>query len=127
MSGKNYALNGAVLKCTMGDVTSKLKVTSQKKYKVQGKKVATMMDFIPGVNVKHPVTGPLGVFGTCKPYKALPPPAQLCTPIPMGPWLMPHMTQKIQGKPALLENSCLMCARAMGRISIQKTNQKKGK
>lgn len=120
--GKNYVLDGAKMKCTMGDKSASLKVRSQSKYKVQGKKVATMMDFVPGVNYL-----PLATFGTCKPYKALPPPAQLCTPIPMGPWLQPHMTQKIQGKPAIIESSCLICSRAMGRITIQKTNQKLGK
>lgn len=114
-----YALDGATIKCTMGDKSAKLRVTSQRKYKVQGKKVATMMDFMPGANYL-----PVATFGTCKPYKALPPPAQLCTPIPTGPWLLANLNQKIQGKPALLESSCLICGRVPGAmIQIKNVNQ----
>lgn len=118
---KNYVIDGAKIKCTMGDKSASLKVTSNFKYKIQGKKVATMLDFVPGPNLFPPV----GTFGTCKPYKTSPMP--LCTPMPAGPWQSANVKQMIQGKPALMEDCFLICPRAGGKISIEKTTQKSGK
>lgn len=110
---------GAKMKCTMGDISSTLKVVQQFKYKVNGKKVATMFDMAPGPNFFPPI----GTFGTCKPYKMLPPPASLCTPIPTGPWMMPFTKHKIMGKSIIKSNACIMCARGGGKISFQNSGQ----
>jgi hypothetical protein len=119
--GKNdeFVLNGATIKCTMGDKTATLKVLSNNKYYVQGKKVATEMD-CTNVNMFPPVA----TFGTCKPYKAVPPPGCLCTFIPTGPWKMPYSGKTVLGMKPLLGKSFLICPRAGGKISITKTAQK---
>lgn len=120
MSSKNQiVVDGATIKCTMGDKSSSLKVVSQSKHKIGGKKVATMLDFAPGANLFPPIA----TFGTCKPFKAAPPPGQLCTPIPTGPWIDPLTKEKISGIPVLKDNACLMCARGAGKISIEKSGQ----
>ena len=51
--GKNddYVVHGATLKCTMGSKSCSLKVTSNRKYKIKNKNVATEMDFAPGMNI----------------------------------------------------------------------------
>jgi len=112
-------LHGAKIKCTMGDKSASLKVTNQFKYKMNGKKIATMFDMAPGANLFPPVA----TFGTCMPYKALPPPASLCTPIPVTPWMPAFTKKKIGMKPAIKGNACLMCARGGGVISITNTGQ----
>ena len=118
-SKEELVVDGAKMECTMGDISSYLKVTQQFVYKTNGKRVATMFDIIPGPNFFPPV----GTFGTCKPYKALPPPASLCTPIPVGPWMFPFMKHKVQGKPVIKANACVMCARGGGKISFKKSGQ----
>lgn len=116
-------IQGAKMKCTMGDMSSNLKVTSQFKYKMHKKKVATMFDFAPGANLRNPVTGPVGVFGTCKPYKMLPPPAQLCTPIPVSPWMPALIKKKVGMKPVIQVKACLFCARGGGIIKFEDAGQ----
>lgn len=117
---KEVVVEGATIKCTMGDKTTTLKVTSNSKYKVQGKKVATMMDFTPGANLFPPVA----TFGTCKPYKAVPPPGCLCTPIPAGTWQKAFSKKKVgPGLMALKGDAILMCTRGGGTISFEDTGQ----
>ena len=103
----------------MGDKSTTLKVTSNSKYKIAGKKVATMMDMMPGANLFPPVA----TFGTCKPFKALPPPGCLCTPIPAGPWMKAFSKKKIGGKPAIKGDATLMCTRGAGMISFEDSGQ----
>ena len=112
-------VHSAKISCTMGDKSSNLRVVSQSKFTINGKKVATMMDFMPGANLFPPVA----TFGTCKPYKMLPPPAQLCTPIPTGPWQKAFTKKKVNGIPILRGDACLMCARGAGMITIKKSGQ----
>ena len=112
-------VDGATIKCTMGDKSTTLKVTSNQTYKIDGKKAATMMDFAPGANLFPPVA----TFGTCKPYKAVPPPGCLCTPIPAGPWMNAFMKKKIGGKPALTGDAKLMCTRGAGVITFDNSGQ----
>lgn len=114
-----FIVDGAKIKCSMGDKSTTLKVTSQGTYKIKGKKAATMMDFIPGSNLFPPIA----TFGTCKPFKASPPPAQLCTPIPTGPWMNSFQEMKLKGKAILKGNACLMCGRAGGKISFENSGQ----
>jgi len=116
---KAYAVDGATLKCTMGNKSCSLKVSSNRKYKIKNKKVATIVDCIPGVNLfPLPAT-----FGICKPYSAVPPPGNLCTPVPIGPWKMPYATKDIKGLRPLLGGSFLTCGRGGGVISIKKVGQ----
>lgn len=112
-------VEGAKIKCTMGDISNKLIVTNQFKYRAKKKKIATMFDFMPGVNMMPPV----GTFGTCKPYKALPPPASLCTPIPVMPWSPAFTKKKVGMKPVIKANACLMCARGGGVIKFENSGQ----
>lgn len=118
--GKNqqFVLNGATIKCSMGDISAKLTVTTNFTYYTKGKLVATAMD-CTNANMLPPVA----TFGTCKPYKAVPPPGCLCTFIPTGPWKMPYDKQTITGLKPLLGGSFLICPRGGGRITITKTGQ----
>lgn len=118
-SDKDFVLDGAEIKCTMGDKSASLKVTMNRKYYTQGKKLATEMD-CTNLNMFPPIA----TFGTCKPYKAVPPPGCLCTFIPTGPWKMAHSGETLMGMKLLLKKSFLICPRAGGKISIVKTKQK---
>ncbi len=112
-------VHGAKISCTMGDKSSNLKVSSQSKYKIDGMKAATMFDIIPGPNFFPPVA----TFGTCKPFKAVPPPGCLCTPIPTGPWMKAFTKKKIQGKPIIKGDAFVMCGRGAGKISFDNSGQ----
>ncbi|MDL2305081.1 DUF4280 domain-containing protein [Bacteroides sp. OttesenSCG-928-D19] len=111
-----YVVHGATLKCTMGSTSCSLRVTSNRKYKVKNKNIATEMDFAPAVNVLS--------FGVCKTYSAVPPPGNVCTPILIGPWKMPYMTKKVGMFKPLLGTSFIMCGRGGGMVTIKKTAQK---
>lgn len=119
--GKNdeYVVHGATLKCTMGSKSCSLRVTNNRKYKIKNKKVATEMDFLPGANLFPPV----GAFGTCKPYSAVPPPGNLCTPALIGPWKVPYLTKTVGMFKPILGRSFNTCARGAGVITIKKTGQ----
>jgi uncharacterized Zn-binding protein involved in type VI secretion len=112
-------VQGAKMKCTMGDKSTTLQVTNNMTYKIDGKKAATMFDMMPGANLFPPVA----TFGTCMPYKALPPPASLCTPVPTSPWMKAFMKKKIGGKPAIKGDACLMCGRGGGMITFENSGQ----
>jgi uncharacterized Zn-binding protein involved in type VI secretion len=114
-----FVVHGAKIKCSMGSKSSTLSVSSQSTYKIQGKKAATMMDFAPGTNLMPP----LATFGTCKPFQSAPPPAQLCTPIPTGPWQKAFSKKKINGMAILKGDACLMCGRAGGLIEFENSGQ----
>ena len=116
---KEMVVDGAKIKCTMGDKSSSLKVTSNSNYKIDGKKAATMSDMMPGANLFPPVA----TFGTCKPFKAVPPPGCLCTPIPAGPWMKAFSKKKIGGIPAIKGDATLMCTRGGGVISFEDSGQ----
>jgi hypothetical protein len=112
-------VDGAMIKCSMGDKSATLKVTSNMTYKVEGKKAATMMDFAPGANLFPPVA----TFGTCQPFKATPPPGCLCTPIPAGAWMNAFTKKKIGGKPCIKGDAKLTCTRGGGIITIENSGQ----
>ena len=116
---KEYVVHGATLKCTMGNKSTSLRVTNNRKYTMKGKKVATIMDFVPALNLMPPV----GTFGICKPYSTVPPPGNLCTPALIGPWKMPYMPKTVGMLRPLLGNSCIMCGRGGGMVTISKTGQ----
>ena len=54
----DIVVEGAQCECVFGQSKCPLTVTSNMANKIKGKKVATIMDFAPGVN--------LSSFGTCK-------------------------------------------------------------
>ncbi|MWP49534.1 DUF4280 domain-containing protein [Gilliamella sp. Lep-s35] len=118
--GKNneFVIDGATIKCTMGDKSASLKVTSNFSVYIKNKRVATALD-CTNVNMMPPLV----TFGTCKPYKAVPPPGCLCTFIPTGPWRGTYAKKTIGGKKVLIGSSYLICPRAAGKISITKTGQ----
>lgn len=119
MGAKDFVLDGATIKCTMGDKSATLKVTTNSKFYTQGKKLVTEMD-CTNVNMFPP----LATFGTCKPYKAVPPPGCLCTFIPTGPWKKAYCGEMVNGKKLILKESFLICPRAAGKITIEDTKQK---
>lgn len=116
---KKYVVHGATIKCTMGNKSATLKVSNNRKYTIKGKKVATIVDCVPGVNLfPMPAT-----FGICKPYASVPPPGNLCTPIPTGTWLKGYIPKSIGMLKPLLDDSKLICGRGGGIITIKKTGQ----
>lgn len=118
--GKNdeFVVDGATIKCSMGDVSAKLNVTSNNTVLIKNKCAATEYD-CTNANLIPPVA----TFGTCKPYKAVPPPGCLCTFIPTGPWKGTYSKKTIKGKEVIVGSSFLICPRAGGKITIKKTGQ----
>lgn len=80
----------------MGNKNATLRVTNNRKYTRKGKKVATIMDFAPGLNL---------------------------FPMPVRPWKKPYMPKSIGMLRPLLGGSFLTCGRGGGVITIKKTGQ----
>jgi hypothetical protein len=122
---KLYVCDGAKLKCSMGDKESTLKILDIDKVYIQGKPMATIMDFKPMVNIQP--------FGKCKSMsnptvaaataankgrlKPMP-----CVPNTVAPWTGGKNDVTVNKKPTLLESSKLMCAWA-GNITITDPGQ----
>ncbi|WP_128330630.1 DUF4280 domain-containing protein [Apibacter sp. HY039] len=113
-----FVLDGATIECSMGDKSATLKVTSNFKTFIKDSRVATEMDC-----TNANMFPPLVTFGTCKPYKAVPPPGCLCTFIPTGPWKGTYEKKTVSGHKCLIGSSYLICPRAAGKITIKKTKQ----
>lgn len=119
--GKNdeFVVDGATIKCSMGDVSAKLNVTSNNTVLIKNKCAATEYD-CTNANLIPPVA----TFGTCKPYKAVPPPGCLCTFVPTGPWKGTYFKEMIKGKEVIIGSSYLICGRPPGgKITITKSGQ----
>ena len=119
--GKNDELvvDGANLKCSMGDILAKLRVTSNDSVKIENNCKATKDDC-----TNENLLPPIATFGTCKPYKAVPPPGCLCTFVPTGPWKGTYSNEMIKGKEVLIGSSYLMCGRPPGgKIRITQSGQ----
>jgi len=104
MSGKKYVTDGATIKCIAGSKTVKLKVTNNRKVTIKNKKIATLMDFAPMVNIKP--------FGTCKILTATVPPNGVNKPCVcpiVAPWLASRMMVNLKNFTPLLDNSKLIC------------------
>ena len=121
----DVVVEGAQCECAFGQSKCPLTVTNNFFNKVKGKKIATVMDFAPGVN--------LASFGTCKSpanpaYVASqsvggPPPP--CGPVTVAPWTPGSNKTTLKKIPALIADSKLSCALAAApqSISITKPNQ----
>lgn len=121
-----YVCTGAVLKCTMGTSTTKLKATP-KNVSLVGKDQANIADFVSMVNVPS--------FGRCRSL-AYPPTAAATaanhgrlTPMPCVPGTCPFWTavdrnSLVCGQPALLKAAKLSCTFG-GIISIVSPGQNK--
>jgi hypothetical protein len=118
-------VEGAQCECMFGQSKCQLLVTSNMTNKVKGKKIATILDFAPGIN--------LSSFGTCKSpanpaYVASqsvggPPPP--CIPVTVAPWSPGASKTTLRKIPVLIKDSCASCAFAAvpQSISIVKPNQ----
>lgn len=121
-----YVCTGAVLKCTMGTSTTKLKATP-KNVSLVGKDQANIADFVSMVNVPS--------FGRCRSLAYLPTAAATAanhgrlTPMPCVPGTCPFWTavdrnSLVCGQPALLKAAKLSCTFG-GIISIVSPGQNK--
>lgn len=121
-----YVCTGAVMKCTMGTSTAKLKATP-KNVSLVGKDQANIADFVSMVNVPG--------FGRCRSL-AYPPTAAATaanhghlTPMPCVPgtcpfWSAVDKNSLVCGQPALLKAATLKCSFG-GTISIVSPGQNK--
>ena len=103
----SYVVDGATLKCSLGG-TCTLKVPPGRKTFIQGK---------PQANVDDYSTKSIPKFSFCSIPKS-----KRCTPSLRGPWKNGKNDVIIEGAPALMHKSKIMCGRG-GVISIQKHNQ----
>ncbi|QDU59227.1 hypothetical protein Pan216_00540 [Planctomycetes bacterium Pan216] len=104
----------ATCMCAAGTAPQPLSVTSQMIYKIDGMKVATIMDMTPGVNLKP--------FGTCNILTAsasgVPTP---CVPAPVGPWQPGSVVQGVMGLKVLTIPATVNCG-VGGVISVVQPN-----
>ena len=103
----SYVVDGATLKCSLGG-TCTLKVPPGRKTFIQGK---------PQANVDDYSTKSIPKFNFCSIPKS-----KRCTPSLRGPWKNGKNDVIIEGAPALMHKSKLMCSKG-GVISILKHNQ----
>ena len=103
----SYVVDGATLKCSLGG-TCTLKVPPGRNTFIQGK---------PQANVDDYSTKSIPKFSFCSIPKS-----KRCTPSLRGPWKNGKNDVIIEGAPALMHKSKLMCSKG-GVISILKHNQ----
>ncbi|OPZ90135.1 MAG: hypothetical protein BWY74_02443 [Firmicutes bacterium ADurb.Bin419] len=108
----SYVVEGATLKCSFGDSSSKFMVPMKHEAYINDKSQGNMMDFTPMVNIKP--------FGMCSSI-ANPMVAQAtsaaggvlqkmpCIPATSSPWMCCKNDLLITGFPAILKSSTLMC------------------
>ncbi|WP_300813281.1 DUF4280 domain-containing protein [uncultured Bacteroides sp.] len=114
-----YVCMGATLKCTFGQTPSTLSVIVPLRPMIQNKPKATIMDYVPMVNVMPfgmctSLSNPTVASATSAAMGVLTP--MPCVPVIVAPWA-PGGKQMITNMPALLDNCKLMCAYG-GNISI---------
>ena len=108
---KEYVVEGATLKCTLGVASGKLLVTPPHRVKLTGKNRANIGDTKPFANIPS--------FGACK----ITSPPKPCTPA-CAMWLSGKTDVLIQGLPALLNSDKVVCMAGGGLISITDSGQK---
>ena len=113
MPHTDYVVNLALAKCSMGTIPLPLPVTSQLLHTVNGLAVATELDLAPLLNIP--------CFGLCKMKTAVPPPGNLCLPVPTG-WNGANPARKIMGLKPLLEKATCQCGMG-GTVSFQSSGQ----
>lgn len=110
---EKYVVHGAIIRCSGAAKPAKLKVSSNRTYTVGGKKVATLLDCAPIVNIPS--------FGVCIKFAGTPKAA--CVPAPAGPWKSIYRPKSVKNLKPLLEGSYLVCPIGGGKITIVSTAQ----
>ncbi len=108
MAGTEYTVMGARLKCSCGVAPGFLLIPIPKGTTINGKPVATEMDFIPFVNIP--------TFGVCE-NKGVP-----CTPATAVPWVKTKKDTTIMELSAVTTDSCLVCELG-GLITVETSGQ----
>lgn len=108
----NMVCGGAICKCSFGMVPSVLLVTPENKT-ITVQPIATIMDYIPLKNVQpfgmcQSLANPTVASATAAALGVLTP--MPCQPMITAPWTPGSATVTIAGKPALTNQSMLMCA-----------------
>lgn len=103
---------GAVMQCSFGAAPSTLAVLPANRV-LTGTPAATIMDFMPMVNVLpfgvcSSPSNPTVIAATAAAMGVLTP--MPCLPVPAGPWAVGAPTVLISNMPALNDSSKLMCA-----------------
>lgn len=115
--GDKFVVEGAKIRCAIGlQPFVKLKITAQRKLKVDGKKAALESDNKPA-NIPS--------FKQCLVPGAPPTP---CKYMP-GMWMNTFTKKKVGGKSVLIGKSCLMCSKVpgLGIITVLDTGQRSEK
>ena len=116
---------GCILKCSFGQVPTPLSIMNPKVL-VGSMPVATMMDYIPIVNIvpfgmcNNPAN-PVVAAATIAALRVLTP--MPCIPMTISPWINVSTKMEVQGKKVLHEGSKLMCGYG-GQITVVSTINK---
>lgn len=104
--------NGALCKCSFGAAPCSLTVTSNTAVLGSNQPLATIMDNTPanlaGFGMCSSMMNPAVSAATAAALGVLTP--QPCTPMPPAPWTPGSPTVLVQNKPALTNQSKMMCA-----------------
>jgi hypothetical protein len=112
---KDVICHGALLKCQWGLIPTPLKCMPFTLTTAAKKKIATIMDFAPNMNI--------GSFGLCRsPITTIYTPAgpiyPPCMPAVVAPWQGGNPKVKVNGRQILTPSSKCMCIKGMGKIQI---------
>ena len=108
----SYVCSGAVMRCTFGTSTAKLRVLPDRTVWLAGQRMANIMDHksmanIPGFGRCRTVTYPATGAATAAHHGHLTP--MPCIPGTLTPWMPGKTDYLIQGPPALLKSCKCMC------------------
>ncbi len=117
--------SGATMKCSFGTSTPSLMVLPMNMVNTTSKAAATIMDYIPMVNIPafgncSSIANPMVAAATAAALGVLTP--QPCIPMTVAPWTPGSATVKIKNFNALDDASMLMCTWA-GSIEITDPGQ----
>jgi len=122
---RNYVCSGAMLRCNMGLQPATLSVLPVKRVMNNGKPQANIMDHKPIINIKpfglcRSLANPTVASATSAAFGTLTP--MPCVPNTTSPWMMGKTNTLVKNKPALVNNSRLMCQWG-GIITINQAGQ----
>jgi hypothetical protein len=118
-----YVVNGATLSCSCGSDYSKLKVCDERNVYTNGKLQANVLDSKPNLNIM-PFSKCIGernqgnIIGT----DSMGRPQRVCVPIIFMEWINGKKDTLVEGYPALLDKSTIMCM-CGGKIIIEDDGQ----
>ncbi len=118
---------GATLKCSFGNVPSKLNVTSQSKCVASGKPIATIKDAAATTNISNfgmcsSMLNPQVIAATSAALGVLSP--QPCQFVSSGLWMCKSKCN-VGGAPGLTSEGTLMCTMGAGSITVAASGQTK--